>query len=136
MSKKEYLGRNDSKDGVRNNNKIVRGEVIYVDLGGARGSEQGKIRPCLVIQNNIGNKFSPTLIVAPIGHKKVERQKKIPTQVEILSKHLVFGKVDGLVLCEQIRTVDRVRVSETNIAKFNEKAMLEVNKALAISMGM
>lgn len=131
MKKNEYLKGRKNKERV----VIKRGDVIYVDLSGSQGSEQGKVRPCLVIQNDIGNKFSPTLIIVPIGHKK-NRTKLLPTQVGITSSDIECGKVDGIILCEQPRTVDRVRVGETNIAKISESGMEKVKMALLASMSI
>lgn len=88
------------------NNMIKRGDVILCDLGSGRGSEQFGIRPCVVVQNDLGNRFSPTLIVAPIT-SKLDRVK-LPTHVKIDSCDSL--EKNSIVLCEQIRTVDKVRI--------------------------
>lgn len=144
MSKKEYL-KNKNGGKKRDVSTIVRGDVIYADLRGAEGSEQQNTRPCLVIQNNKGNKYSSTIIILPIGNKKnrgkdkngKDKEKKLlPTQVEIHRNMLISGYVEGTVLCEQVRTIDKLRVTETGLAKFSNDAMDMVAKAFSISTGM
>lgn len=109
--------------------EIVRGDIFYADLNPVCGSEQGGIRPVLVIQNNTGNKFSPTIIIAPItsSHNKV----KLPTHVEISSTSLSKNSV---VLLEQIRTLDkRLRLSEY-VGQLDTKTMDQIDQAIGISL--
>ena len=109
---------------------MKRGDIFYADLNPVIGSEQGGVRPVLVIQNNIGNTFSPTTIVAAITSK--EDKTEIPTHVCL--------KIDGLsrisvVLLEQIRTIDRIRL-RNYVNSVEEKEMEDVDRALAISVGL
>lgn len=117
------------------NVRYKRGDVVIVDLRGAEGSEQKKVRPCLVIQNDIGNKYSPTTIVVPIGHKS---GKLLPTHVEILKGMVMSGdkSLDGTVLVEQIRTVDKVRITKDPIARLGSRVMSKVDYAMKVSMNL
>ena len=109
---------------------LKRGEIYYADLSPVIGSEQGGLRPVLIIQNDIGNRHSPTTIVAAITSKK--EKGEMPTHVKI--------QVDGLskqslVLLEQVRTIDRSRVKE-RIAMLDEDIMTQVDKALKVSIAL
>lgn len=114
---------------------LKRGEVYYVDLGENIGSEVNKIRPCLVIQNDIGNKYSPTTIVLPISHKKL---KKIhPTQI-ILKRWMqekTYNLIDGVIMAEQIRVIDKRRIQNL-VGVLSFKAMKLVDRIISISVGM
>lgn len=115
--------------------KVKRGEIYYVDLGYGNGFEVGKIRPCVILQNDVGNKFSPTTIVVPISHRTKNLGQ--PTQV-VLSKEMqkCYSKfVDGVILGEQVRTVDKNRMKEL-VGTLKPYAMEEVEKAIRISLGM
>lgn len=115
------------------NNLIVRrGDVYYADLSPVIGSEQGGVRPVLVIQNNIGNKYSPTVIVSAITSQI--NKAKLPTHIEISSQDFSLPK-DSVVLLEQIRTIDKKRLKE-KIGKFDIKLMSEVDDCLKISLGL
>ena len=116
-------GRNDMKD-------IKRNEIYYADLNPVIGSEQGGVRPVLVIQNDMGNKYSPTTIVAAITSR--QNKAKLPTHIEIGEE--VFEK-DSVVLLEQIRTVDKSRLKEY-VGKLDNRIMDRVNKAIFISVGL
>ena len=116
-------GRNDMKD-------IKRNEIYYADLNPVIGSEQGGVRPVLVIQNDMGNKYSPTTIVAAITSR--QNKAKLPTHIEIGEE--VFEK-DSVVLLEQIRTVDKSRLKEY-VGKLDNRIMDRVNKAISISVGL
>lgn len=110
---------------------MKRGDVYYADLSPVVGSEQGGIRPVLILQNNVGNKYSPTVIVAAIT-SKIDKSK-VPTHVSI-------GKDSGLTensvaLLEQIRTIDKQRLTD-KITHLDKKLMLEVDKALKVSVGI
>ena len=110
---------------------IKRGDVYLADLSPVRGSEQGGQRPVLIIQNNIGNKYSPTVIVAAITAKI--SKSKLPTHVEIPSGEIGLAR-DSVVLLEQVRTIDKGRLKQS-IGKFNDAMMKDVDKALVISLG-
>ncbi|KGL39597.1 type II toxin-antitoxin system PemK/MazF family toxin [Listeria sp. SHR_NRA_18] len=110
---------------------VKRGDVYYADLSPVVGSEQGGIRPVLVIQNDIGNRFSPTVIVAAITAKI--SKAKLPTHVEAVRKH-GFDR-DSVILLEQVRTIDKQRLTD-KITHLDDNLMNQVNKALEISMGL
>lgn len=110
--------------------EIRRGDIYYADLNPVIGSEQGGLRPVLVIQNDVGNKFSPTTIVAAITSK--QDKAEIPTHAKIKVKGL---SRTSLVLLEQIRTIDKARM-RTYINTLDEKAMKQINGALTISVGL
>ena len=112
--------------------KIARGDMYYADLSPVVGSEQGGIRPVLIIQNDTGNKFSPTLIVAAIT-SKANSKAKLPTHILLHAGHGL--ERDSLVLLEQIRTIDRKRLQEF-IGTLDEENMERVNQALAVSFGL
>jgi mRNA interferase MazF len=109
--------------------EIKRGEVYYADLNPVRGSEQGGDRPCLVIQNDIGNKHSPTVIIAAITAKT---KKHLPTHVPVTISEL---PKDSIVLMEQIRTIDKCRISNY-VGRIDETQMKKVEQAIDISLGM
>lgn len=105
--------------------KIKRGDVFYCDLGVTRGSEQGGIRPVVIIQNDVGNKFSPTTIVAAVTSKIGKHE--LPTHVSIpLEK-------DSIVMLEQMRTVDKSRLKE-KIATLDESTLLKIKHAMKVSL--
>ncbi len=108
---------------------VKRGEIYYADLNPVIGSEQGRVRPVVIIQNNKGNKYSPTTIIAPITSKKKTR---LPTHVLINNPCL---RGNSLILLEQIRIVDKSRLREY-IGKLTEKEMAEIDTAMAISLNL
>ena len=110
---------------------IKRGEIYYADLSPVVGSEQGGVRPVLVIQNDIGNKYSPTVIVAAITSQL--SKAKIPTHVELSASEYNLPK-DSVVLLEQIRTIDKRRLRE-NLSTLDALKMKQVNLAMLISLG-
>ena len=112
---------------------IKRGDMFYADLSPVVGSEQGGIRPVLIIQNDMGNKYSPTVIEAAITSQV--NKNKLPTHIEIDSEE--FGlKSDSVVLAEQIRTIDKSRLKE-KIGHINdEKTMDKINNAIGVSFGL
>ena len=114
-----------------NTNEIHRGDIFYADLSPTIGCEQDGFRPVLVIQNDIGNDYSPTVVVAPISSqiKKVQ----LPTHV-ILPPELNLPE-ESMVMLEQIRTLDRVRL-EDFIGKADCETMRSVNKAIQVSLGL
>lgn len=111
--------------------QIQRGDVYYIDLGKLHnGSIQDGYRPCVIIQNNIGNKYSPCVIVCPLTSRG---KKKMPTHVDIgIEDGLHF---DSIVLCEQIQTRCKSEI-RSFICHLSDEKMEEVNKALAISIGL
>lgn len=111
---------------------VKRGDVFYADLSPVIGSEQGGVRPVLVVQNDIGNKYSPTIIIAAITSQI--NKAKLPTHVEITAPEYGLPK-DSVVLLEQIRTIDKKRLRE-KIGKFNDDMMRSVDDALKISIGL
>ncbi|WP_134685631.1 type II toxin-antitoxin system PemK/MazF family toxin [Brevibacillus migulae] len=111
---------------------VKRGDVFFADLSPVVGSEQGGIRPVLVIQNDIGNRFSPTVIVAAITAQI--QKAKLPTHVEIDAKTYGFDR-DSVILLEQIRTIDKQRLTD-KITHLNEEMMEKVNESLQISLGL
>ncbi|TDL95362.1 type II toxin-antitoxin system PemK/MazF family toxin [Macrococcus carouselicus] len=111
---------------------MKRGEVFLADLSPVKGSEQGGKRPVVIIQNDVGNKYSPTVIVAAITAKI--NKARIPTHVEIGKTNHHLDK-DSVILLEQIRTIDKNRLIEKLTVLSNDK-MTEVNAALAISLGL
>ena len=111
---------------------IKRGELYYADLSPVFGSEQGGIRPVLVVQNDIGNKYSPTVIAAAITSKL--DKAKLPTHVELCATDYGLQK-DSVILLEQIRTIDKSRL-ENYIGKVNKDTMRKIDQALAVSVGL
>lgn len=111
---------------------IKRGDIFYADLSPVIGSEQGGIRPVLIIQNDIGNKYSPTVIAAAITSQI--NKAKLPTHVEISAKEYGLPK-DSVILLEQIRTIDKKRLRE-KISHLSDDLMKKVNEALEISFGL
>lgn len=111
---------------------MKRGEVYLADLSPVEGSEQGGKRPVVIIQNNVGNYHSPTVIVAAITGRI--NKAKIPTHVEI-SKDTYNLDKDSVILLEQIRTVDKKRLME-KLTYLNEEKMSEVDRALKLSLGI
>jgi len=111
---------------------VKRGDVYYADLSPVVGSEQGGFRPVLIIQNNIGNRFSPTVIVAAITAQI--QKAKLPTHVEIPASDEGLDR-DSVVLLEQIRTIDKQRLTE-KITHLDEECMRRVNDALQISLSL
>lgn len=113
--------------------EIKRGDILFVDLRGAEGSEQGGKRPVVVIQNNIGNKFSPTIIVATITSQL--GKKSLPTHVSLPS-YITPLKRDSVVLCEQLRTIDKTTRISGYVGSLNESKMKEIDNAISISLGL
>ena len=111
---------------------IKRGDIYYADLSPVVGSEQGGIRPVLVIQNDIGNKYSPTVIAAAITSQI--NKAKMPTHIELAAKDYGLNK-DSVILLEQIRTIDKRRLRE-KIGRIDDRLMASVNNALSISFGL
>ncbi|MBQ8327435.1 MAG: type II toxin-antitoxin system PemK/MazF family toxin [Lachnospiraceae bacterium] len=109
---------------------MKRGDVFYADLRPVIGSEQGGIRPVLIIQNDIGNKHSPTVIVAAITSKM--NKAKLPTHIELSSEKYAMDK-DSVILLEQLRTIDKKRLKD-KVCHLDSEIMKKVDKALQISL--
>lgn len=109
---------------------VRRGDVFYADLRPVIGSEQGGIRPVLIIQNDMGNRHSPTVICAAITSKM--NKAKLPTHVELDSKRYEMVK-DSVVLLEQLRTIDKKRLKD-KVCHLDEDILEKVNHALLISL--
>lgn len=111
---------------------IKRGDIFYADLSPVIGSEQGGIRPVLIVQNDVGNRYSPTVICAAITSQI--NKAKLPTHIEIDSQGYTLVK-DSVVLLEQVRTIDKKRLRE-KICHLDSELMLRVDRALLISFGL
>ena len=112
--------------------EINRGEIYYADLSPVVGSEQGGVRPVLVVQNDVGNKYSPTVIIAAITSQLTKA--KLPTHIE-LSKEKYSLPKDSVVLLEQIRTLDKRRLKE-KVGIVDNSTMHRIDVALMISLGV
>ena len=111
---------------------VKRGDIYYADLSPVVGSEQGGVRPVLVIQNDVGNKYSPTVIAAAITSQI--NKAKLPTHIELASSVYGLSK-DSVVLLEQIRTIDKKRLKE-KMGTLGSREMGAVDQALSISFGL
>lgn len=109
---------------------IKRGDIFYADLRPVVGSEQGGIRPVLVVQNDTGNKHSPTVIIAAITSKM--NKAKLPTHVEIDSNKYDMIK-DSVILLEQLRTIDKTRLKD-KVCHLDNEIIVKVNRALLTSL--
>ncbi|NLM51982.1 MAG: type II toxin-antitoxin system PemK/MazF family toxin [Firmicutes bacterium] len=112
--------------------EVKRGHIFFADLSPVVGSEQGGVRPVLVVQNDVGNKYSPTVIIAAIT-SQIDKAK-LPTHVEIAAKEYGLEK-DSVILLEQIRTIDKQRLQE-KVTELDERVMQKVNQAIKISLGL
>lgn len=111
---------------------VKRGEIYYADLSPVVGSEQGGIRPVLIVQNDIGNKHSPTVIAAAITSKK--EKSALPTHISVQASSCGLAK-DSVVLLEQVRTLDKRRLKE-RMGELDDRSMAQVNSALSMSLGL
>ena len=111
---------------------VKRGDIFYADLSPVVGSEQGGIRPVLVVQNDVGNKYSPTVIVAAITSRI--NKAKMPTHIELEGAKHGLAK-DSVILAEQIRTIDKKRLKE-KIGHIDDLLMETIDRALEISFGI
>ena len=110
---------------------IKRGEIYYADLSPVVGSEQGGVRPVLIVQNDVGNKYSPTIIAAAITSRL--NKTKLPTHVDIPQSEFGPPK-DSVILLEQLRTLDKTRLKD-KIGDLSDGAMRKVNEGLMVSLG-
>ena len=113
-------------------NTIRRGDIFYADLSPVVGSEQGGIRPVLIVQNDVGNRFSPTVIAAAITSQK--DKARLPTHIQLNSTGSGLAK-DSIVLLEQIRTIDKRRLT-AHMGRVTEELMNKVDNAIAVSFGL
>lgn len=111
---------------------IKRGEIYYADLSPVVGSEQGGVRPVLIVQNDVGNKFSPTVIAAAITSQR--DKNNLPTHIEVDARSCGLAK-DSVVLLEQVRTIDKRRLKE-KMGSLDTADMGKVNQALSVSFGL
>lgn len=111
---------------------VKRGEIYYADLSPVVGSEQGGIRPVLIVQNDVGNKHSPTVIAAAITSQR--DKSRLPTHIQINAQGCGLAK-NSIVLLEQVRTIDKKRLKE-KMGMLDSKSMNNVNTALSISFGL
>lgn len=111
---------------------VRRGDIFYADLSPVVGSEQGGLRPVLIIQNDVGNRYSPTVIAAAITSRM--GKTKLPTHIDIYADRVGLSK-DSVILLEQIRTLDKRRLRE-KMGHLDETVMEEVNNAIAVSFGL
>ena len=111
---------------------VKRGDMFYADLSPVVGSEQGGVRPVLIIQNDLGNKYSPTVIAAAITSQT--GKTKLPTHIEIDSSSCGL-KSNSIVLAEQIRTIDKKRLRE-KVGSFDDRVLIKLDEALKISVGI
>ena len=111
---------------------VKRGDIYYADLSPVVGSEQGGLRPVLIIQNDIGNRYSPTVIAAAITSRL--GKTKLPTHIDIYAERAGLQK-DSVILLEQVRTIDKRRLRE-HMGHLNETQMALVDDAIAVSFGL
>ena len=111
---------------------VKRGDIYYADLSPVVGSEQGGLRPVLIIQNDIGNRYSPTVIAAAITSRM--EKNKLPTHIEVYAARVGLPR-DSVILLEQIRTLDKRRLRE-RIGHLDEGEMQRVNEAISVSFGL
>jgi mRNA interferase MazF len=111
---------------------VKRGDIYYADLSPVVGSEQGGLRPVLIIQNDVGNRYSPTVIAAAITSRM--GKNRLPTHIDIHADRVGLAK-DSVVLLEQIRTLDKRRLKE-KMGHLDEAMMRPINNAIAVSFGL
>ena len=111
---------------------VKRGDIYYADLSPVVGSEQGGLRPVLIIQNDVGNKYSPTVIAAAITSRM--GKTKLPTHIDVYADRAGLSR-DSIVLLEQLRTLDKRRLKE-KMGHLDEEMMREIDNAIAVSLGL
>ena len=123
---------NEAKKLAESEKMIKRGDIYYADLSPVVGSEQGGVRPVLIVQNDVGNKFSPTVIAAAITSQT--GKARLPTHINIAGGSVGLSK-DSVILLEQIRTIDKKRLRE-HMGHLDDGHMTMVNEAIAVSFGL
>ena len=111
---------------------VRRGDIYYADLSPVVGSEQGGVRPVLIVQNDVGNKYSPTVIAAAITSRT--DKSKLPTHIEVFADKYGLAR-DSVILLEQIRTIDKKRLKE-KMGHLDDDVMNRVNDAITVSFGL
>ena len=111
---------------------VKRGDIYYADLSPVVGSEQGGLRPVLIIQNDVGNRYSPTVIAAAITSRL--GKNRLPTHIDVYADRVGLVK-DSVILLEQVRTLDKRRLKE-KMGHLDDRLMEEVNRAIAVSVGL
>ena len=111
---------------------VKRGDIYYADLSPVVGSEQGGLRPVLIIQNDVGNKYSPTVIAAAITSRM--GKTKLPTHIDVYAERAGLSR-DSIVLLEQLRTLDKRRLRE-KLGHLDEQMMTQIDTAIAVSLGL
>ena len=111
---------------------VKRGDIFYADLSPVVGSEQGGIRPVVIVQNDVGNKHSPTVIAAAIT-SRIDKTK-LPTHIEVMADRFGLAK-NSVILLEQVRTIDKKRLKE-KMGHLEEETMEKVNNAISVSLGL
>ena len=111
---------------------VRRGDIYYADLSPVVGSEQGGLRPVLIVQNDVGNKHSPTVIAAAITSRM--SKTRLPTHIDVYANKVGLAK-DSVILLEQIRTIDKKRLKE-KMGHLDDSLMREVDDAISISFGL
>ena len=112
--------------------QVKRGDIYYADLSPVVGSEQGGVRPVLIVQNDVGNRYSPTVIAAAITSQR--EKTRLPTHIELHSEDCGLSR-DSVVLLEQIRTIDKRRLKE-RMGRLDNGSMNQIDRALSISFGL
>ena len=111
---------------------VKRGDIYYADLSPVVGSEQGGLRPVLIVQNDVGNRYSPTVIAAAITSKM--GKTKLPTHIDVPGTNAGLSK-DSVILLEQVRTIDKQRLKE-KMGHLDPATMTDVNNAISVSFGL
>lgn len=111
---------------------VKRGEIYYADLSPVVGSEQGGVRPVLIVQNDVGNRYSPTVIAAAITSQRYKTD--LPTHIKLNADNCGLSK-DSIVLLEQVRTIDKQRLKE-RMGTLDTNSMDMINRALSVSFGL
>ncbi len=111
---------------------VKRGDIFYADLSPVVGSEQGGVRPVVIVQNDVGNKHSPTVIAAAITSRT--EKAKLPTHIEVMADRFGLAK-DSVILLEQVRTIDKKRLKE-KMGHLEDETMEKVNSAISVSFGL
>ena len=111
---------------------VKRGDIYYADLSPVVGSEQGGLRPVLIIQNDVGNRYSPTVIAAAITSRL--GKTRLPTHIDVYADRVGLAR-DSVILLEQVRTLDKRRLKE-KMGHLDERMMQQVNRAIAVSVGL
>lgn len=136
--KKNADGQSDNKspffkkENQKDDKSISRGDLLYADLSPVIGSEQGGVRPVLIVQNDVGNKFSPTTIVAAIT--SVKNKTNLPTHVKVGDKNCGLPK-ESVILLEQVRTIDKKRLKD-KIGRLPDDLLKKIDEALRISLSL